>query len=51
MTLEEAINHADEIGNQPCDECANEHKQLAFWLRELKWYREKSTELPALRVN
>ena len=23
-----------------CIECANEHRQLAEWLRELKWYRE-----------
>ena len=23
-----------------CKECASEHRQLAEWLRELKWYRE-----------
>lgn len=31
------------ISNESCDnclECAKEHRQLAEWLRELKWYRE-----------
>lgn len=40
MTLVEAIAHADEqvvaLGN--C-ECANEHKQLSTWLKELKGRR------------
>ena len=35
MTLEEAIKHAEEKAD--CNSaCANEHKQLAEWLKELK---------------
>ncbi len=39
MTLEEAIEHCEEksVG---CDNCANEHRQLAEWLKELKIYKE-----------
>lgn len=33
MTLEDAIKHAEEV-------CAEEHKQLAEWLKELKAYKE-----------
>lgn len=35
MTLEEAIKHCEEkaCGN---NECANEHRQLAEWLKELQ---------------
>jgi protein-arginine kinase activator protein McsA len=56
MTLEEAINHCEEktkeLREQPlkekmniediavCEECAEEHEQLAEWLKELKKYRE-----------
>jgi type II secretory pathway component PulL len=39
MTLEEAIKHArDTAENRTdlCDECRDEHKQLAEWLEELK---------------
>jgi hypothetical protein len=54
MTLDEAILHAEEIAeefNQGvkqeewCMKCAEEHKQLAEWLKELKALREfnKST--------
>ena len=40
MTLDDAIKHAEEkaYGNT---ECAEEHKQLAEWLKELKWRRVK----------
>ena len=40
MTLDEAIKHAEEkaCGNT---ECAEEHKQLTEWLKELKWRRVK----------
>lgn len=52
MTLEEAIKHCEEkvkqlegyaepyrsMGN--CEKCAEEHRQLAEWLKELKKYRE-----------
>jgi len=45
MTLEEAINHCDEvIKNETlygCFDCASEHQQLKEWLWELKQYREK----------
>ncbi len=39
MTLDEAIEHCEEksVG---CDRCANEHRQLAKWLKELKIYKE-----------
>jgi hypothetical protein len=52
LTLEEAIKHCEEVAERlegkdgyaytdsTCDECAKEHRQLAEWLRELKWYRE-----------
>lgn len=40
MTLEEAINHAQERATQDCSECAQEHQQLSDWLTELKQYRE-----------
>ncbi len=43
MTLEEAINHCYEVLDRVdmCDECKEEHKQLAKWLEELKENREK----------
>lgn len=56
MTLDEAIKHCEEKTNmllnearlmpdysedkEPCIECANEHRQLAEWLKELKAYKE-----------
>lgn len=54
MTLDEAIKHCEEVANDKadlactlwdskekarCEECANEHKQLAEWLKELKAYK------------
>ncbi len=46
MTLEEAIKHCYDVYNriksedlEDC-ECAEEHKQLAEWLEELKQRRE-----------
>ena len=57
MTLDEAIKHAEEVmvenlektrgrnASDPiainCFECAEEHRQLAEWLRELKAYRAR----------
>ena len=40
LTLDEAIRHAEEkaCGNTGC---AEEHRQLAKWLKELKWRRVK----------
>ena len=50
-SLEDAIKHCEEVAERlegkngyaytdaTCEECANEHKQLAQWLKELKKYR------------
>lgn len=45
MTLDEAILHAEEKSQQLCGECAEEHKQLAEWLRELKASRDTIKQL------
>lgn len=47
MTLQEAIQHCEEVADTPCftDEearCYSEHRQLAEWLKELKAYKEQS---------
>lgn len=44
MTLDEAIKHAEKVAeqNKGCQKCAEEHRQLAEWLRELKELREKN---------
>ncbi len=44
MTLDEAINHALEKAESLCGECAEEHRQLAEWLIELKGFREGSND-------
>lgn len=43
MTLDEAIKHCEEVAKENremcipgCDECADNHEQLASWLKELK---------------
>ena len=56
MTLDEAIKHCEEVvakyekqaansmskeGKEYNCECANDHRQLAEWLRELQRYREQ----------
>jgi len=47
MTLDEAIKHAEEVANREredwvyCIKCAEEHKQLVGWLKELKTYKEQ----------
>ncbi len=43
MTLDEAIQHAQEIADKGCDQCAKDHQQLAEWLTELKNRREEDT--------
>lgn len=48
LTLEEAIAHAEEVADYDCyndDQrtCANEHRQLAKWLKELKSLKENKT--------
>lgn len=56
MTIDEAIKHAEEVAEEKenegkllcqsegasigCLTCAEEHRQLAEWLKELKMYRE-----------
>lgn len=45
MTREEAIKHCEEVANDRagcCEDCAEEHRQLACWLKELKQYREQT---------
>lgn len=58
MTIDEAIRHCEEVmvenlektkdrnASDPiainCFECADEHRQLAEWLKELKAYKEQS---------
>jgi hypothetical protein len=49
MTLDEAIEHAEEVGNNLTNNCKTkqcglEHLQLAQWLKELKQYKEKENE-------
>lgn len=46
MTLDQAIKHAEEKGKEllkkdSCSKCAEDHFQLASWLREFKALREK----------
>ena len=41
MTIEEAIRHAEEVAQRKCDECGNQHQQLANWLKELVALRSK----------
>lgn len=36
MTLEEAIQHAEQKSLEQCGECSEEHKQLAMWLKDLQ---------------
>lgn len=51
MTIEEAIAHAQETADTRsdlCDECRDEHRQLADWLTELKQLREETAELKRL---
>lgn len=50
MTLDEAIQHCEEVADTPCftDEearCYSEHRQLAEWLKELKSLKEKADDI------
>lgn len=43
MTLDEAIAHCEEVASDVAgcaNDCAQEHGQLAEWLKELKRYKE-----------
>lgn len=51
MTIDEAIAHAQETADTRsdlCDECREEHRQLADWLTELKQLREETSKLKRL---
>ena len=46
MTLDEAIKHCEDVAEDKagcCEDCIEEHRQLAEWLKELKQLR-KHTE-------
>ena len=43
MTLDEAIKHCEEVAGNACVECAEDHRQLAIWLCELRLYRMHGT--------
>lgn len=55
MTIDEAITHCIEVAeqneDQSCKKCANEHRQLAEWLRELEAYRKAENEIEQELVN
>lgn len=40
MTIDEAIEHCENVAKNNCSKCGVEHLQLADWLKELKTYRE-----------
>ena len=49
MTIDEAIKHAEEVAEEQvkrCEKCAEEHRQLAEWLKELKQLREQTRWIP-----
>lgn len=50
MTLDETIKHAEEVADYDCYnekqlKCADEHKQLAEWLRDYKRLKEQEAIL------
>ncbi len=44
MTLDEAIQHCEEVASNVCGECSEDHMQLANWLKELKELKEKTND-------
>ena len=62
MSLDEAIKHCEEVAEEnqaivdscdyygenmaKCEKCAEEHRQLAEWLKELKQLREHTRWIP-----
>jgi len=55
MTLEEAIEHSEQVADSynntvPDCDCAKQHRQLAEWLKELKYYRENGEEFETFNV-
>lgn len=52
MTLDEAISHCDDVATkEKCEQCAQEHEQLAKWLNELKKYRLLYTATKPNRIS
>jgi hypothetical protein len=47
MTLDEAIQHAVELGDVLTGSCAEEHMQLASWLIELKRFKQDEENIIA----
>ena len=45
MTLDEAIEHCEEVAKSKCNTCGEDHKQLAEWLKELKQRRKEDSGL------
>lgn len=51
MTLDEAIAHCEEVARKnlehkddaECAKCAEQHLQLAQWLKELRGYKPEET--------
>lgn len=56
MTLDEAIIHCEEIADR-CDvtdgnvKCANEHRQLAEWLKDYKRLLKESEKVKKININ
>ena len=50
LSIDETIRHAEDKARElGCTECAQEHRQLAAWLRELKFRRKAQADLDAVR--
>ena len=50
LSIDEAIRRAEDKAHElGCTECAQEHRQLAAWLRELKFRRKAQAALDAAR--
>ena len=50
LSIDEAIRRAEDKARElGCTECAQEHRQLAGWLRELKFRRKAQADLDAAR--
>ena len=50
LSIDEAIQHCEDKARElGCTECAQEHRQLAAWLRELKFRRKAQAALDAAR--
>ena len=48
MTLEEAIKHCEDVAEDRCgcgEDCVEEHRQLAKWLKELKERRKTAMSI------